>query len=311
MTPAAIEAEPRLRPWMIGTIGAIIVVPLASIPSLAIVPILVLGMVIWTYLQPARLFLGWPLARLRKTFLIIFALGFVQMIGSCMAQRTVDLDKEAQRIAALGGSDPSAQAQQLAAAEPALLDAIDKHMPGAKKRELDRRAAATTAANRERVAVLVTEAEGVPDTDRARQIELWSQISELAPANPEYRARHEQLVEARDRAERIRRHPEEGVEVVTFQGRKGGFGATLTLAITLKNHAEVGLKDFKIRCEHRGPSGTVMDSNTRTLYESLAAGQQRRFTVEMGFIHGQAARTNCKVTDAALMPDEAPGSGKR
>jgi hypothetical protein len=202
----------------------------------------------------------------------------------------------------LGTSDPAAQAAALAAAEPALLDAIDKHRPGTRQRELDRRAEVTTQANLEQVAALVAEVEAVPDTDRAKQIELWSQITELAPANAEYRAKHEQLVEARDRAERIRRHPEEGVEVVSFQGTKRGFGATLTLAITLKNHAEVALKDFKIHCDHHGPSGTVMDSNTRTLYESLAPGQKRRFTVEMGFIHGQAAGTNCKVTKAAIVP---------
>jgi hypothetical protein len=95
----------------------------------------------------------------------------------------------------------------------------------------------------------------------------------------------------------------EALNAVTldFTWSKTGFGNVMEANFTITNASTRDLKDFEIRCEHSANSGTKIDSNTRTIYEVVKAGQKRAFkNFNMGFIHEQAVRSSCRITDAAL-----------
>ncbi len=59
-----------------------------------------------------------------------------------------------------------------------------------------------------------------------------------------------------------------------------------------------GSKDVTITCTHYAPSGTKIDSNTRTIYEIIPAGRALRVTnFDMGWIHSQASKSAASVDD--------------
>ncbi len=71
---------------------------------------------------------------------------------------------------------------------------------------------------------------------------------------------------------------------------------------TIRNNNEVPVKDLEVTCWHSAASGTLIDHNTRTIYEVIGSHATRSFRdFNMGFIHSQAARSACSVTDLALM----------
>ena len=75
----------------------------------------------------------------------------------------------------------------------------------------------------------------------------------------------------------------------------------MTADFTLTNNSDYDVKDLEIECDHTGESGTVMDSNTRTIYKVVPAHQKikvRRFN--MGFANSQTVKTYCKVQHLAL-----------
>lgn len=70
----------------------------------------------------------------------------------------------------------------------------------------------------------------------------------------------------------------------------------------VKNDSSYNVKDLEITCQHYAPSGTNIDSNTRTIYEVVNAHSTRKFlNFNMGFIHSQAVRSSCKITDLAVI----------
>jgi hypothetical protein len=57
------------------------------------------------------------------------------------------------------------------------------------------------------------------------------------------------------------------------------------------------VKDIEVHCRHDAPSGTTIDSNTRTIYERIDANKSKRIDkFNMGFIHSQAERSGCRIT---------------
>jgi hypothetical protein len=79
---------------------------------------------------------------------------------------------------------------------------------------------------------------------------------------------------------------------------KGEFGTFMTANFTIKNPTGVAFKDVEITCKHRAPSGTEIDSNTRTIYEVVGANSTKKIrNFDMGFIHSQAATSSCGITD--------------
>jgi hypothetical protein len=72
---------------------------------------------------------------------------------------------------------------------------------------------------------------------------------------------------------------------------------------TVRNNSNYNIKDFEIRCDHFANSGTEIDHNTRTIYEVVKAHSVRKFPdFDMGFIHSQAVRSSCGITDLSIAP---------
>jgi hypothetical protein len=90
--------------------------------------------------------------------------------------------------------------------------------------------------------------------------------------------------------------------IAKYHGRKDESGVILYETFTIKNDGTAAVKDLKIKCDHSGPSGTVMDSNTRTIYEIVPAHKSRTFpNFNMGFIDPQATKSGCQIEDLAVV----------
>ena len=71
--------------------------------------------------------------------------------------------------------------------------------------------------------------------------------------------------------------------------------------LSITNPTQHSFKDITIKCTHAGASGTVIDSSTRTIYEFVPAKSTRKFrNFNMGFIHAQASKSHCEITDLKL-----------
>jgi hypothetical protein len=76
----------------------------------------------------------------------------------------------------------------------------------------------------------------------------------------------------------------------------------LTCNFKVHNPSEYSFKDYEITCTHYGPSGTKIDSNTRTIYEIVPAKSTRlKSGFDMGFIHSQATKSSCQLTDLVVI----------
>jgi hypothetical protein len=81
-----------------------------------------------------------------------------------------------------------------------------------------------------------------------------------------------------------------------------GFGNVMVADLTITNKSRVNVKDLEITCDHFGASGTQIDRNTRIIYEIVPAGKTRSFPqVNMGFVHTQAARYTCSISDLVVV----------
>lgn len=76
----------------------------------------------------------------------------------------------------------------------------------------------------------------------------------------------------------------------------------MVASFSFTNGSNHDVKDVEITCKHYAPSGTQIDENTRTIYEVFQAHKKKRIQeFEMGLIHSQAVRTNCKITDFTMI----------
>ena len=88
-----------------------------------------------------------------------------------------------------------------------------------------------------------------------------------------------------------------------FQWHKEGFDNIMMADFTLTNPTTYRFKDVEIKCTHFAPSGTEIDSNTRTVYEVVEPKSTKRFKeVNMGFIHSQAKKSGCEIADLVVVP---------
>lgn len=155
--------------------------------------------------------------------------------------------------------------------------------------------------NDAKIKSLLADLKTLHERDYETRLTFWNDIVALAPANPEYADKRQELADQVAGLDVLRDHPEQGMVVEKVRGRKEGFGNVLIIDITLRNDALSNLKDFQITCESKGHSGTVIDSNTRMLYEVVDARSTRTFRkVNMGLLHSQAASTHCTVDQAAI-----------
>src|SRR6266849_1410843 len=76
------------------------------------------------------------------------------------------------------------------------------------------------------------------------------------------------------------------ISIADWNWSKGGFDTVMIANFNIKNDNPFSVKDLKVRCMHRAPSGTEIDRNTRTIYEIVPAhGIKRIRDFSMGFIH--------------------------
>ena len=86
--------------------------------------------------------------------------------------------------------------------------------------------------------------------------------------------------------------------ILGFTWEKGGFDDIMFADFTLRNIASYAVKDVEITCNFFAPSGTKIDSNTRTIYELVPANSTKKVKhFDMGFIHSQAKGASCRVTN--------------
>lgn len=66
--------------------------------------------------------------------------------------------------------------------------------------------------------------------------------------------------------------------------------------VKIKNNTSADIKDVEIYCVAFAESGTRIDSNSRTQYKVIRAGQTLDLgTINMGFLHSQAYKQNCSI----------------
>jgi hypothetical protein len=96
-----------------------------------------------------------------------------------------------------------------------------------------------------------------------------------------------------DRLEQIR-----NIKLEKWSWKKGGFDNVMIGTFTIQNANDFGIKDVVISCEHFAPSGTLIDRNTKTVYQAVKA--KSSITIKdfnMGLLHTQAAKSSCTVKD--------------
>ena len=92
------------------------------------------------------------------------------------------------------------------------------------------------------------------------------------------------------------------LEVKKLNWRKGGFENVMLVNVTFQNNGKRDVKDIELECTHYSNSGTRIDSNKKVIYEVVSAGKSRSVKeFSMGFIHSQASKTSCEVTDLMVI----------
>jgi hypothetical protein len=87
-----------------------------------------------------------------------------------------------------------------------------------------------------------------------------------------------------------------------FKWHTDGFGNIMMANFTIKNPTQYRFKDFEIKCTHSAPSGTVIDSNSRTIYQTVEPTSTKVIReMNMGFINSQATRSGCQITDLVVL----------
>ncbi|GMO40837.1 hypothetical protein [Bradyrhizobium sp. TM233] len=87
------------------------------------------------------------------------------------------------------------------------------------------------------------------------------------------------------------------VKISKFSWQKGGFDNVMLATLTIENTNDFAVKDVDVRCEHTANSGTLIDANTRTIYEAIKPKSSKTVRgFNMGFINTQASRSSCHVT---------------
>jgi hypothetical protein len=86
-------------------------------------------------------------------------------------------------------------------------------------------------------------------------------------------------------------------KIRSLSWRKESLGTIMMASFFLHNSNPMPLKDVEVTCSSSGPSGSIIDTNSRTVYDVVG---QRSFlqvdNMNMGFIRSQAVETKCRVT---------------
>lgn len=86
-----------------------------------------------------------------------------------------------------------------------------------------------------------------------------------------------------------------------YKWHKGGFDSVMIVDFVFTNPTPRPARDITVTCTHYAPSGTQIDSNTRTIYEAVPAkGKKTVKNFSMGFINSQATSTICKIDNVEM-----------
>lgn len=158
--------------------------------------------------------------------------------------------------------------------------------------------------------------ENVKALSEQQKLDLYSQLLKHEPENKSFkkeREKYQQIVNESKRKEAARQldianqsearaNPENFLELVDFSWSKEGFGAVMEATFVIKNKSPIDIKDISIVCKHSAASGTVMDKNSRVVYEVIKAKSKKTLrNVNMGFIDSQAVSSSCYIDDAVAM----------
>lgn len=87
------------------------------------------------------------------------------------------------------------------------------------------------------------------------------------------------------------------LRVTGFSFRKEGFGTMMKATFVVHNDSLIPVKDIEVTCNHSANSGTIIDSNTRTVYEVVnSKSYVSVVNMDMGFIHSKVVDSSCKIT---------------
>lgn len=86
-----------------------------------------------------------------------------------------------------------------------------------------------------------------------------------------------------------------------FEWGKGGFGSIMLVDFTLQNKGKYAVKDIEVVCKSAANSGTYIDKNRKTIYETVLPGETKKVQrFNMGFLNSQATSTSCLVDDLKI-----------
>ncbi len=87
-----------------------------------------------------------------------------------------------------------------------------------------------------------------------------------------------------------------------FSWKTGGFGSVMEADFTISNNGDLDIKDIKIKCSHYSKSKTLIDSNSRTIYEVVEAKTQKQYLdFNMGFVHDQINSSSCSIINLVVL----------
>jgi len=86
-----------------------------------------------------------------------------------------------------------------------------------------------------------------------------------------------------------------------FTWSKEGFGNIMEANFTIQNDGPTAIKDIEITCVHSAPSGTVIDRNTRTIYDTVGAKSARLFPKVSIGSSSQVKPASCTIVDFKVM----------
>ena len=76
----------------------------------------------------------------------------------------------------------------------------------------------------------------------------------------------------------------------------------MTADFTIKNDSDTMIKDIKIKCANYSKTHTELDTNTRTVYESIYSWDTQVIKgFNMGLVHSQRDYSLCEIVDFEVM----------
>ena len=147
---------------------------------------------------------------------------------------------------------------------------------------------------------LLSKVKSLPAADLEANRDAYSRLAELNPSVFEYAHKRTTYAMEVEDAANFQKEPYKALKVARWNWNKDGFGSIMMIDLTIENKARFAIKDFEVQCIHSGPSGTEIDRNTRTVYDTVPAnGSKKIRQFNMGFIANQASSSRCEIVDAS------------